>query len=263
MANQQYVYIQCRNGVLSIKKNFSTILSCDFIPMDQVKILGDIKISMILNVWYIDYDNIISKSDQTCDKMSNTNVNKTDECSKENNVIRQIVENFYVKLHNIFKNDTNISLFLLYVAKLLMFDEKGINQKIHIVTFDDDNQVIKDLIELLIPSFFENLGVYDHIFMFENESWKINKNLSLMMNNNLFSKTKIQVLGSSCVLSRDQISDTYFMKIHSEKILSKTTKLDSSILLWLITKNINTVKITKGIKKKHNDEISRFLIALN
>lgn len=189
-------------------------------------------------------------------------------CLPKEDVITTLLMKFYYKLIIIFENHDNIVLFLHYLAKLFLFNNlssSSINPQAHIVTIGDTQNYLRYFASLFIPNFFETQGTYGQTFLFERDSWKKNKLFETIFNNELFNKTCIQILGYNSIITPTNVDQTGFLKISSKSDVfeSKTPHLDASILLWMIVDTINSCKISKGIKKRHNIEILNHLTKLS
>lgn len=265
-SKNQLIYIGLRNGVLVVKRNNFSIINCEFVSQKDLLTLGNFNLSSYFNVWYVNYGVSINENKESI-KMGQKNIS--------GQMTVKLLQNFNLKLMAIFNNQVNVHLFLQYLAKLLLFlpyivdtsklEQILINQQTHLITIGDTNDYVKHLVKLLVPNFFELVGVYDKILIFEKESWRKNKHFETIINKDLSEKTSIKLLGDNSILTHSNMDHTNFIQVHEcgDIFARSGPNVDASILLWMMITSVNTKKISKGIKKRHNCEMRDYLNSIN
>jgi hypothetical protein len=283
--NITFTYVQLKNGILKFKCNSFSILSCEFRPY-----IEDIKAAMNLDAVYIEYPRatkIKKIKDKSEMKINIVGLSRED-IKREAFEIEILVPlekdmispmaiyilPFYKKLTLIFGDADHVKLFLHYVAELLFLNTDAnnpINPLTNLIILNDANNIVKKLINLIMPN-FEEIGTVSNIFMFEKESWKKDKHLETIMNNNILDKVKGTIFSSKySIITHRSIQHTRILKIQNQlgnfnlgpdaELQRQPESKYSSILLFTLINTLNSseFRITKGIKNKHKNNLSIYL----
>jgi len=245
------LYVELLNGILIIEQKINEVISCEFVDeknTSKMSYLKNIKINKKWNVKFFDFEKII-KDNITKNKIP-----------IEQDIIYRSVKKIELKLKNIFGNKSCMYLFLYYFIKLLT------NEKNQLIIFDDSQNIVTSLIKLFIPDYFKNNEhVCDHMFLFENESWKQSEQLNLLYTKNLFSETNAQVVGSNSVINNN-FDDLNIIKIAGEDNLKFETNknnadFNSCIILYMMVDIVNKTKKMPQIKPLYNSWLTKYLSA--